>query len=332
MLKNTLQHSCTQFLRLRAADSERATNHAVLSVRDQLDSSRRLRGTVEGSRDGSLRTGPWDRNPAPVADESPPPHPCVWARKEPDVRRLLDVQWFVYTFSSLCLALQLLCLTALPPCLTCCVWQWLDHGKHWLAAGGAEVDNNLTLPSEASVVELRGGNVLMNTRNSCHRLHAPNNCCWGPGCYDRAGVPHCHGPIACNHAHDHHHTRVLTVSTDAGASFSRPRWCDALPDPDCEGSMARDIQTGDLLFANNRDGTIGGRDNMTVYRARAGSGGACLAWHVLQQVDVGPAGYSCIASLPSRQLGVLYEHAWSAERAAHNDRDRTNLVFQLVAT
>ena len=199
-----------------------------------------------------------------------------------------------------------------------------------MAAGSAPIDETRSLPSEASVVELQNGSVLMNTRNSCHRLPAPHTCCWGDGCYDKAGVPHCHGPKVCDHAHDNRHTRLLMFSDTGGMSWSDPEWCQPLPDPDCEGSMVSDVDTGAILFANNKNGTIGNRDNMTIYRS-SGSG-ACDSWEVLQQVDVGPAGYSCIAGMPGARLGIVYEHAWSAAGAARNDRDRTNLVFQLLDT
>ena len=78
---------------------------------------------------------------------------------------------------------------------------------------------------------------------------------------------------------------------------------------------------------------------MTLYRSRVGSrawsytdpsGGACASWQKLQQVDVGPAGYSCITSLPHGRVGIMYEHAWSAAAVARDDRDRTNLVFEML--
>ena len=59
-----------------------------------------------------------------------------------------------------------------------------DHGLHWQRAGAAEFDfaTSKILPSESSIAELPDGRVLLNTRNSCHRLPPPNNCCWGCGC------------------------------------------------------------------------------------------------------------------------------------------------------
>ena len=92
--------------------------------------------------------------------------------------------------------------------------------------------------------------------------------------------------------------------------------------------MARDVSSGELLFSNNKNGTIGNRNNMTLYRS--GGDGACSSWREVKQVNVGPAGYSCITSLPQRRVGIIYEHAWSAGAVARNDRDRTNLVFELV--
>ena len=94
--------------------------------------------------------------------------------------------------------------------------------------------------------------------------------------------------------------------------------------------MVSDVDSGDLLFANNRNGTIGSRDNMTIYRAAAHTGGSCSSWSVLHRVNSGPAGYSCLASLPAQRLGILYEHAWSAEAVAVNDRDVRCTRFQIV--
>ena len=39
---------------------------------------------------------------------------------------------------------------------------------------------------------------------------------------------------------------------------------------------------------------------------------------------------ACLASMAGRRLGILYEHAWSKEAVAVNDRDRTNIVFELL--
>ena len=203
-----------------------------------------------------------------------------------------------------------------------------DHAASWVSAGAAAIDDSSMLPSEATLVELRNGSVLMNSRNSCHRLPAPHTCCWGDGCYDKQGVPHCHGPKTCDHTHDNKHARLLMWSDDGGETFGAPQWCSSLPDPDCEGSMVSDVDSGDLLFANNRNGTIGNRDNMTVYHAV--SDGSCSDWSLLHRVNSGPAGYSCLASMPGRRLGILYEHAWSTEAVAVNDRDRTNIVFELL--
>lgn len=38
---------------------------------------------------------------------------------------------------------------------------------------------------------------------------------------------------------------------------------------------------------------------------RAGPAGSCASWLELQQVNIGPAGYSCIASLPKGEAFCL---------------------------
>ena len=73
-----------------------------------------------------------------------------------------------------------------------------DHGLHWQRAGAAEFDfaTSKILPSESSIAELPDGRVLLNTRNSCHRLPAPNNCCWGCGCCKMPRCPNAPMPAA----------------------------------------------------------------------------------------------------------------------------------------
>ena len=153
-----------------------------------------------------------------------------------------------------------------------------DHGLHWQRAGAAEFDfaTSKILPSESSIAELPDGRVLLNTRNSCHRLPAPNNCCWGCGCCktprctnapmpaaltaesvrrlprlhsrncsacfsdDSKGKAHCCSPTPCDNSTQGKHSRILMISTDQGMSFSPPERCHAMPDPDKEGSMVLD--------------------------------------------------------------------------------------------
>lgn len=98
--------------------------------------------------------------------------------------------------------------------------------------------------------------------------------------------------------------------------------------PSKTGSGETQVKSKEMRFCRN--GTIGFRDNMTVYRAPAQTGGGCNDWSVLHRVNSGPAGYSCLASMAGRRLGILYEHAWSKEAVAVNDRDRTNIVFELL--
>ena len=103
-----------------------------------------------------------------------------------------------------------------------------DGGKTWQAGAlitdqGAHFKN----PSEVCLVELPGGDILMNLRHE--------------------------GNVRC---------RAAAISRDGGLTFSRPKLIEALPDPICLGSMAMAPDGKTLAFCNCD--SQAGRENLTL--------------------------------------------------------------------
>jgi sialidase-1 len=144
-----------------------------------------------------------------------------------------------------------------------------DHGATW-KLGGTVGDG----VNECQVAELGDGTLLLNMRNTPAR----------PG----AG-------------------RAVATSADAGMSWSRPVRHPELVEPACQASLIGflDRASADrgrlrLLFANPASGK---RERMTV---RASSDGG-KTWPEAGLLHAGPSAYSCLAVLPDRTVGCLYE-------------------------
>jgi sialidase-1 len=144
-----------------------------------------------------------------------------------------------------------------------------DHGQNWQLGGviGPAVN-------ECQVVELLGGELMMNMRN-----------------YDRSYT-----------------TRAVATSEDAGATWS-PVWHDpALVEPVCQAGFLRyTIQPPDdrnrLLFCNPAHAEAGRRRDMTV-RMSYDEG---RTWPVHRVLWAGPAAYSSLAILPGGRIVCLFE-------------------------
>jgi hypothetical protein len=57
---------------------------------------------------------------------------------------------------------------------------------------------------------------------------------------DAKGIAHCCSPTTCDKSMNGKHSRILMTSTDFGMTFSPPKRCPSMPDPDKEGSMVID--------------------------------------------------------------------------------------------
>jgi sialidase-1 len=142
-----------------------------------------------------------------------------------------------------------------------------DHGTTWRLGGSTPRDQ----VNECEVAELADGRLLLNMRN-----------------YDRAAE-----------------TRQQARSADGGASWIDQRHVPELVEPICQASIRRYAWPGDeagsvLLFSNPASRR---REKLTIRLSRDEG----QTWPVGRLLDARPSAYSCLAVLPDRQVGVLYE-------------------------
>lgn len=142
-----------------------------------------------------------------------------------------------------------------------------DRGVTWKLGGSTPRDG----VNECEVVELSGGELLLNARN-----------------YDRAQP-----------------TRQVARSADGGATWTDQRHDEALIEPICQASLRRlrwprGEAPGVILFANPASRR---REALTV-RASLDDG---RTWPAARRIEAGPSAYSCLAALPDGSAGLLYE-------------------------
>ncbi len=136
-----------------------------------------------------------------------------------------------------------------------------DGGKSWRLGGVVG-----PLCNECQAVELAGGTVMLNIRS------------------DRGK-----------------NRRLVAVSKDGGATFSKPVEDEKLVEPVCQASILRvPGEAGGILFSNPASTK---REKMAV---RLSSDGG-KTWPHAKELHAGPAAYSCLAFLPGGEIGCLYE-------------------------
>ena len=101
------------------------------------------------------------------------------------------------------------------------------------------------------------------------------------------------------------HRRAVATSKDGGITWSAVHFDDALIEPVCEGNIQRctwpiDGGKSRILFSNPASLK---RENLTV-RASYDEG---ATWPVSRVIYAGPAAYSCMAVLPDKSVGCLFE-------------------------
>jgi sialidase-1 len=112
-------------------------------------------------------------------------------------------------------------------------------------------------------------------------------------------------------------TRQQAVSGDGGLTWTDQRLVPELVEPICQASLRRyswptGTEPGVLLFSN----PAGTRRERITVRATFDEGGT---WPVARLLDPRPGAYSCLAVLPDRTVGILYE---AGEKGPYE-----NLVF-----
>jgi len=142
-----------------------------------------------------------------------------------------------------------------------------DHGQTWKIGGIVRPQMN-----ECQVVELSGpeGALLLNMRNTAK----PNR-------------------------------RAQAISHDGGQSWAAAEYPSELVEPRCQASLLRynwpnGNEPGRLLFSNPAGAR---RRDLTVRLSRDDG----KTWPVSRRLHEGPAAYSCLAMLPDKTIGCLYE-------------------------
>lgn len=143
-----------------------------------------------------------------------------------------------------------------------------DHGQTW-QLGGRTPQAGV---NECEVVELSGGQLLLNMRN-----------------YDRSQP-----------------RRRISISQDGGATWGPVRFDPVLVEPICQASLRRyswpaDGKPGILLFSNPASPTR--RENLAVRLSRDEG----KTWPQAWTLHIGPSAYSCLAVLADGRVACLYE-------------------------
>lgn len=142
-----------------------------------------------------------------------------------------------------------------------------DAGKTWNASKSFAAKHT----NECEIVELANGDLMLNMRN--------------------------HGSGK--------RRRAVAISKDGGETWGETTWDDALPEPQCQGSIIRhraaDGTAGPLLFCNPASDRK--RENLTL-RASFDEG---LTWTKSLVVAPGASAYSHLAVLKDGDVGLAYE-------------------------
>lgn len=128
----------------------------------------------------------------------------------------------------------------------------------------------------------------------------------GPNCNESQIVELLDGSLLLNmRSYQANNRRMISTSRDRGETWTPPVEDPALIEPVCQASILRYEHADDgkpppLLFSNPASTK---REKMTV-RASYDQG---KTWPVAKQLHAGPSAYSCLAILPDRSVGCLYE-------------------------
>jgi sialidase-1 len=124
----------------------------------------------------------------------------------------------------------------------------------------------------------------------------------GPGCNECQAVELADGSVMLNmRGVSGNKRRLVAVSKDGGATFSKPMEDPALIEPVCQASILRlPGEGGGILFSNPASTK---REKLTVRLSRDEG----KTWPAAKVLHPGPAAYSCLTVLPEGTIGCLYE-------------------------
>lgn len=123
----------------------------------------------------------------------------------------------------------------------------------------------------------------------------------GPDCNESQAVELSDGTVMLNiRSYRSNHRRLVAYSKDGGLTFTDPIEDPALVEPVCQASILRLGSDKRIAFSNPASRR---RENMTL-RISHDDG---KTWPEAIQLYPGPSAYSCLALLPSGELGCLYE-------------------------
>jgi len=167
-----------------------------------------------------------------------------------------------------------------------------DHGKTW-ERGEIAVPNtkDYVNPSETVIVQLTDGNVMINSRHETAK-----------------------------------HRRLVTVSPDGAANWSKPMFDESLAEPVCMASIVRvrhlsTSRPGLIAFANPDNFKSRKRKNVSVKLSTDDA----KTWTANRSIEPGISGYSDLTALPDGTILCFYE------RGSTDPKNHYKTAFLTVA-
>ena len=124
----------------------------------------------------------------------------------------------------------------------------------------------------------------------------------GPNCNESQAVELSDGSVMLNmRSYLANNRRLVAISKDRGATFSKPVEDEQLIEPVCQGSILRDPgEKNRIVFANPASTK---REKLTIRLSEDDA----KTWPVSRVLHEGPAAYSCLTVLPDKTIGCLFE-------------------------
>jgi sialidase-1 len=178
-------------------------------------------------------------------------------------------------------------------------WTWYATGP---GIGIQLKSGRLVIPcdNKVAVTKARQSHVIYSDdHGATWKISAPV----GPNCNESQVVERSDGSLLLNmRSYQANNRRLVALSNDGGATWSKPVEDSALIEPVCQASTLRyraDAKSP-ILFSNPASLK---REKLTVKL----SNDEGKTWPVAKELHAGPAAYSCLAVLPDGMIACLYE-------------------------